>query len=80
MREKVEEALVQVRQALKAHGGDVELVDVRDDGTVQLRLTGACLGCPMSQMTLRMGVERMLRQLVPEIKAVVEAPPAEAYV
>jgi Fe-S cluster biogenesis protein NfuA len=78
MRDKVEEALKSVREALQAHGGDVELVDVSEDGTVQLRLTGACVGCPMSQMTLRMGVERMLKQMVPEVKAVVEAPPAEA--
>jgi Fe-S cluster biogenesis protein NfuA len=78
MREKVEEALNSVREALQGHGGDVELVDVDDEGTVQVRLTGACAGCPMSQMTLRMGIERALKQMVPEVKAVVEAPPSEA--
>jgi Fe-S cluster biogenesis protein NfuA len=70
MREKVEAALDQVRPALIADGGDVQLVDV-NEGVVTLRLTGACGGCPMSTMTLRHGIERVLREQVPEVKEVV---------
>jgi Fe-S cluster biogenesis protein NfuA len=69
MREDVEKALEKIRPALRADGGDVELVDVTD-GVVKVRLTGACGGCPMSQMTLKMGVERVLKQQVPAIKSV----------
>lgn len=72
MREKVQEALNRIRPALQADGGDVELVDVNDsDGVVKVKLVGACAGCPMSQMTLAMGVERTLKQAVPEVKQVV---------
>ncbi len=70
MREKVEAALDQIRPALLADGGGVELVDV-SDGVVTLRLTGACGGCPMSAMTLRLGIERTLKEQVPEVKEVV---------
>ncbi len=70
MREKVEAALAKIKPALQADGGDVELVEVKD-GVVKLKLTGACSGCPMSAMTLQMGIERILRQQVPEIKKVV---------
>lgn len=70
MKEKVEAALNKIRPALMADGGNVELVDVQD-GVVKVRLTGACGGCPMSQMTLKMGIERILRKEVPEIKEVV---------
>ena len=70
MKEKVEAALAQVRPALQADGGDVELVDV-DEGVVKLKLTGACGGCPMAAMTLKMGIERVLRERVPEVKEVV---------
>lgn len=70
MKEKVEEALNKVRPALQADGGDVELVEVKDD-VVKVRLTGACGGCPMSQMTLKMGIERHLKREIPEIKEVV---------
>lgn len=70
MREKVQEALNRIRPALQADGGDVELVDVQD-GIVKVRLVGSCAGCPMSQMTLAMGVERTLKQAVPEVKEVV---------
>lgn len=70
MREKVEAALDKVRPMLQADGGNVELVDVTDDGIVKVRLQGACAGCPMSQMTLRNGIERVLKQHIPEIKAV----------
>jgi Fe-S cluster biogenesis protein NfuA len=69
MKEKVEKSLNKIRPALQADGGDVELVDVVD-GVVKVRLTGACGGCPMSQMTLKMGIERQLRKEVPEIKSV----------
>ncbi len=71
LREKVEDALKEVRPMLQSDGGDVELLSVTDDGKVTLRLTGACGGCPMSQMTLKMGVERVIRKKVPEIKEVV---------
>ncbi len=70
MKEKVEAALNKIRPALMADGGDVELVDVTD-GVVKVRLTGACGGCPMSQMTLKMGIERHLKKEVPEVKEVV---------
>lgn len=71
MREKVEQALNKVRPTLQADGGDVELVEVTPDGIVKVRLTGACGGCPMSQMTLKMGIEKILKEEVPEIKEVV---------
>jgi len=71
MKEKVEAALNKIRPALKADGGDVELVDVSTDGVVKVKLTGACGGCPMSQMTLKMGIEKVIREAVPEIKEVV---------
>ena len=70
MKDKVETALERIRPALQADGGDVELVDVRD-GVVSLRLTGACKGCPMATMTLRNGIERILREQVPEVEEVV---------
>ena len=70
MREKVEQALEKVRPSLQADGGNVELVDVTDDGIVKVRLTGACRGCPMSQMTLKMGIEKVLKEAIPEIKEV----------
>jgi len=63
-------ALEKIRPALQADGGDIQLIDVKPDGTVVVKLVGACAGCPMSQMTLRMGVERALREAVPEIKKV----------
>ncbi len=73
MREAVEKALEKVRVMLKSEGGDIELVDVTADGKVKVKLTGACGCCPMSQMTMKMGVERILRQEVPEIKEVIAA-------
>ena len=69
MREEVEKALEKVRPALQADGGDVELVDVQD-GIVSVKLTGACGGCPMSQMTLKEGIEKTIREAVPGIKGV----------
>jgi Fe-S cluster biogenesis protein NfuA len=71
MREKIEKALEKVRPMLAADGGNVELVDVSADGIVKLKLTGTCGCCPMSQMTLKMGVEKILKQEVPEVKEVV---------
>ncbi len=68
--EKVEAALQKVRPSLQADGGDVQLVDVDDDGLVTVKLLGACGGCPMSQMTLKMGIEKILKQNVPEVKSV----------
>jgi len=70
MREKVEKALAKIRPALQADGGDVELVGV-DGGTVKVRLRGACAGCPMATMTLKAGIERLLKKDVPEVKEVV---------
>ncbi len=70
MREKVEAALTEIRPSLQADGGDVELVDVID-GTVTLKLTGACSGCPMASMTLHEGIERILKEQIPEIKEVI---------
>jgi len=70
MKEKVEKVLDKIRPMLQADGGDVELVEVTDDGVVKVRLTGACSGCPMSTITLRMGIERKLKESIPEMKAV----------
>ncbi len=70
MKVKVEKALDKIRPALMADGGGVELVEVKD-GVVKVKLTGACGGCPMSQMTLKMGIERSLKSEIPEIKEVV---------
>lgn len=70
MREKVEAALAQIRPALQADGGDVELVDV-NDGTVKLKLTGHCAGCPLAAMTLKAGIERVVKERVPEVKEVI---------
>ena len=70
MKEKVEAALAKIRPALQADGGDVELVAV-DKGVVKLRLKGSCAGCPMATMTLKQGIERVLKEQVPEVKEVV---------
>ncbi len=70
MKEKVEIALNKVRAALQADGGDIELVDVSEEGVVKVRLKGACAGCPMSQMTMTNYVEQSLKKEVPEIKKV----------
>jgi Fe-S cluster biogenesis protein NfuA len=64
---RVQEVLDKIRPALQADGGDVELVDVTDDGVVQVQLVGACRGCPMSQLTLANGVERVLKEELPEV-------------
>ncbi len=72
-KEKVQEALNKIRPQLQADGGDVELVDVTEAGQVKVRLTGACGGCPMSQMTLKMGIEKFLKQQIPEVSSVESA-------
>jgi Fe-S cluster biogenesis protein NfuA len=71
MREKVEEVLGKIRPFLQRDGGDVELVDVSADGQVKVRLKGACSGCPGAKITLKQGVERMLKQEIPEVKEVI---------
>jgi len=70
VKEKVEAALAKIRPALQADGGDVKLVGV-EDGVVKVSLTGACAGCPMSTMTLKQGIERILKEEIPEVKEVV---------
>jgi len=70
MREKVEQVLDKIRPTLQADGGDVELVEVTENGIVKVRLQGACKGCPMSQITLKNGIERLLLKEIPELKAV----------
>ena len=70
MREKVQSVLNKIRPSLKADGGNVELVSVKG-GVVKVKLIGACAGCPMSQMTLKMGIERLLKKEIPEVKTVV---------
>ncbi|MDR3048262.1 MAG: NifU family protein [Elusimicrobiota bacterium] len=70
MKEKVEKALDKVRPSLQADGGDVELVNVGDDGIVQVRLTGACGSCPMAAMTLQHGVSAAIKESVPEVKEI----------
>ncbi len=69
MKEKVQDALNKIRPILQADGGDVEFVDIVD-GVVKVRLQGACAGCPMSQMTLKDGIERHLKEEIPELKSV----------
>lgn len=71
MKEEVQKAINLIRPSLQADGGDVELVDVSEDGIVKVKLTGACHGCPMSQMTLKMGIEKMIKQQIPNIREVI---------
>ncbi|HER25049.1 MAG TPA: NifU family protein [Candidatus Atribacteria bacterium] len=72
LKERVEIALEKIKPALQADGGNVDLVEVTPEGIVKVKLTGACYGCPMSQMTLKMGIGRSLKKEVPEVKDVVE--------
>ena len=72
MQEKIQKIIDKIRPALQADGGDVEFVDF-EDGVVKVRLKGACAGCPMSQMTLKNGIERLLKQEIPEVKSVEQA-------
>ena len=71
MKERVVSTLERIRPSLQADGGDVKLIEVNPDGVVKVQLTGACGGCAMSQMTLKMGIERVLKNEVPEVKEVV---------
>ena len=71
MKEQVQKAIDLIRPNLQADGGDVELIDVSSDGIVKVKLTGACHGCPMAQMTLKAGIEKVIKTQVPEIKEVV---------
>jgi len=73
LKERVKEVIDKIRPALQADGGDVELIDVTEAGIVKVRLKGACAGCPMSQMTLKQGIEGTLKQEIPEVKEVVSA-------
>uniref|UniRef100_A0A7C3Z2G3 NifU family protein n=1 Tax=Desulfobacca acetoxidans TaxID=60893 RepID=A0A7C3Z2G3_9BACT len=70
IKQEVEQALAKIRPFLQRDGGDIKLIDVTDDGIVKVQLTGACQGCPMSQMTLKQGVERALMKEVPAVKEV----------
>jgi Fe-S cluster biogenesis protein NfuA len=70
MKEKVQEVIEQIRPNLQADGGDIDLVDVTADGIVKVKLRGACHGCPGAAMTLKMGVERLLKSKIPEVKSV----------
>ena len=71
LRDKVQDVINLIRPAVQADGGDIELVDVSPQGVVQIRFHGACHGCPSSTMTLQMGIERNLRERVPEVTQVV---------
>lgn len=71
MRERVEEILNLIRPSLQADGGDVELVDVTEDGIVKVKLTGACGGCPFATLTLKEGIERAIKEEIPEVKEVI---------
>ncbi|MEM2342346.1 MAG: NifU family protein [Candidatus Bathyarchaeia archaeon] len=71
MRAEVEKVIKEIQPSLRADGGDIELVDVTEDGTVKVRLKGACAGCPFSMMTLQFGVERYLKARVPQVKRVI---------
>jgi Fe-S cluster biogenesis protein NfuA len=71
LKDEVEKIINEIRPNLVADGGDIELVDVDKEGTVKVKLKGACVGCPMSQMTLQLGVERYLKSKVPQVKKVI---------
>jgi Fe-S cluster biogenesis protein NfuA len=71
MKEKIQKAIEEIRPYLQADGGDCEFIEVSDDGVVKVKLTGACHGCPMSTMTLKMGIERHLKSKVPQVKEVI---------
>jgi len=72
-KERVEEVLMKIRPSIQADGGNVELVEVGENGIVKVRLTGACHGCPMAALTLKAGIERVLKEEIPEVKEVVSA-------
>ena len=70
LRSKVERVLELIRPAIQSDGGDIELVDITQSGVVKIRFQGACVGCPSSAMTLRMGIEKNLRDNIPEVTGV----------
>ncbi|MDD2332519.1 MAG: NifU family protein [Candidatus Cloacimonetes bacterium] len=70
-REKIETILDKVRPAIQADGGDVELINVREDNVIEVRLKGACHGCPMATLTLKAGIERVIKEEIPEVKEVI---------
>ena len=74
MKDRVQEVLKEIRPMLQRDGGDIELVEVKEDGKVLVKLQGACAGCPGATMTLKMGVERLLKEKIPEVKEVVAIP------
>jgi len=71
LKEEVEKVIKEIQPSLRADGGDIELVDVDNEGIVKVRLKGACAGCPMAKMTLEMGVERYLKSRIPQVKKVI---------
>ena len=71
LEEKIKQVIDAIKPSLQGHGGDIELISIEDDNTVKVRLQGACVGCPGAQMTLKMGVERLLKEKVPEVKEVI---------
>lgn len=71
MKEEVQKLIEEIRPALQVDGGDVELIEVTEDGIVKVRLQGACSSCPMSQMTLKMGIEKKIKEVIPSVKEVV---------
>ena len=73
LRDRVAAVLEKIRPLVQADGGDVELVDVDDEGVVSVRLKGACIGCPSAAITLTLGIERTLKEQVPEVTRVVSA-------
>jgi len=73
VKERVEAVLAKIRPAIQADGGDVELVGISEDNVVTVRLTGACVGCPMSELTLKGGIERILKHEIPEVASVESA-------
>jgi Fe-S cluster biogenesis protein NfuA len=73
-KEKIKQVIDKIRPQLQMDGGDCEIIDITDEGVVKLRLLGHCAGCPYSQQTVKMGIERALKQFVPEVKEVVSVP------
>jgi len=71
LQEKVQDTIEAIRDSLKSHGGDVELVGIDEDNTVKVRLQGACQGCPGAAMTMKMGIERILKEKIPQVKQVI---------
>lgn len=69
--EKLQSVLDRIRPAIQSDGGDVELVNIREDNVVEVRLTGACKGCPMATLTLKAGIERIIKEEIPEVKEVI---------